>query len=78
MPLSAHTSPSIHAHVGCACQRLINVEYFFDHVRLEKMAFDGAIEAKDGMLRPNPDQPGFGLIWKQADMRKYQAYGQAG
>jgi L-alanine-DL-glutamate epimerase-like enolase superfamily enzyme len=72
MPLSAHTSPSIHAHVGCASQRLINVEYFFDHVRLEKMAFDGAIEAKGGMLRPDFSAPGFGLTWKQADMAQYQ------
>lgn len=75
MPLSAHTSPSIHAHAGCACQRLINVEYFFDHVRLEKMAFDGAIEAKKGMLQPDFGAPGFGLTWKEADMRQYQAYG---
>lgn len=74
MPLSAHTSPSIHAHVGCASQRLINVEYFFDHVRLEKMAFEGAIEAKNGMLCPNFDAPGFGLTFKEADMRRYQTY----
>lgn len=75
MPLSAHTSPSLHAHVGCACQRLINVEYFFDHVRVEKMAFDGAIEARDGMLRPDFGAPGFGLRWKEADMRRYQTFG---
>lgn len=75
MPLSAHTSPSIHAHAGCAAQRLINVEYFFDHVRLEKMAFDGAIEARDGMLHPDFSAPGFGLTWKQAGMRQYQSYG---
>lgn len=72
MPLSAHTSPSIHAHVGCASQRLINVEYFFDHVRLEKMAFDGAIEAVGGMLRPDFSAPGFGLAWKGADMERYR------
>jgi L-alanine-DL-glutamate epimerase-like enolase superfamily enzyme len=74
MPLSAHTSPSIHAHAGCACQRLIHVEYFFDHVRLEKMAFEGAIEATQGMLRPDFSAPGFGLAWKQPDMRPYQTY----
>lgn len=78
MPLSAHTSPSIHAHVGCACQRLINVEYFFDHVRLEKMAFDGAIEAKNGMLRPDFDRPGFGLVLKTADMSRHRTYSTAG
>ncbi|HVW85619.1 MAG TPA: enolase C-terminal domain-like protein, partial [Bryobacteraceae bacterium] len=39
MPLSAHTAPSVHAHVCCAGARVIHTEYFFDHVRLEKMAF---------------------------------------
>jgi L-alanine-DL-glutamate epimerase-like enolase superfamily enzyme len=75
MPLSAHTAPSIHAHACCASQRVIHTEYFFDHVRLEKMAFDGAIEAEKGMLRPNLDRPGLGLTWKAADMRPYQTYG---
>jgi L-alanine-DL-glutamate epimerase-like enolase superfamily enzyme len=74
LPLSAHTAPSIHAHVCCAAQRVVHTEYFFDHVRLEKMAFYGAIEAVDGMLRPNLDQSGFGLIWKQADMLSYRTY----
>lgn len=74
LPLSAHTAPSIHAHVCCAAQRVIHTEYFFDHVRLEKMAFDGAIEARDGMLRPNLNQPGFGLVWKQSDMLQYRVW----
>ena len=75
MPLSAHTSPSIHAHVCCAAQRAINVEYFFDHVRIEKMAFEGAIEAKQGVLTPDLSTPGFGLALKEEEMRKFQTYG---
>ncbi len=75
MPVSAHTAPSIHAHACCGTQRIINTEYFFDHVRLEKMAFDGAIEAKGGMLRPDLSTPGFGLVWKTQDMASYQVYG---
>ncbi|MBV9505905.1 MAG: mandelate racemase [Acidobacteriia bacterium] len=74
MPLSAHTAPSIHAHACCAAQRVIHTEYFFDHVRLESMAFDGAIEAKDGMLRPDLSRPGLGLTWKTADMARFQTY----
>jgi L-alanine-DL-glutamate epimerase-like enolase superfamily enzyme len=74
LPLSAHTAPSIHAHAGCAAQRAIHSEYFFDHVRLEAMAFEGAIEAKGGMLRPDSSRPGLGLIWKRADMLRYQTY----
>ncbi len=75
MPLSAHTSPSIHAHACCAAQRAINVEYFFDHARIEKMAFDGAIEVIDGVLTPDLSRPGFGLVLKETDMQQYQVYG---
>lgn len=75
LPLSAHTAPSIHAHACCAAQRAIHTEYFFDHVRLEKMAFDGAIEAQRGVLRPDLSRPGLGVIWKTADMLQFQTYG---
>ncbi|MDQ2947597.1 MAG: mandelate racemase [Acidobacteriota bacterium] len=75
MPLSAHTAPSIHAHVCCAAQRIINTEYFFDHVRVEHMAFDGAIEARDGMLWPDVSRAGLGLVWKTQDMLPFQVYG---
>jgi L-alanine-DL-glutamate epimerase-like enolase superfamily enzyme len=75
LPLSAHTAPSIHAHACGAAQQAIHSEYFFDHVRVEKMAFDGAIEALSGMLRPDPTRPGFGLTWKTADMVRFQSYG---
>lgn len=50
MPLSAHCAPPLHAHACCAAQRAINTEYFFDHIRIEKMAFEGAIEARAGAL----------------------------
>jgi len=72
MPLSAHTSPSIHAHACCGAQRAINVEYFFDHARIEKMAFDGAAEPKDGYLKPDLSAAGFGLKLKDADIEKYR------
>jgi L-alanine-DL-glutamate epimerase-like enolase superfamily enzyme len=75
MPLSAHTSPSIHAHACCGAQRAINVEYFYDHARIEKMAFDGALEVKNGMLCPDLTQPGFGLVLKERDMEGYRVYG---
>lgn len=39
------------------------------------MAFEGAVEARNGMLRPDLSQPGFGLVFKQADMQRYQVSG---
>jgi hypothetical protein len=53
---------------------VIHAEYFFDYIRIEKMAFDGAIEARDGVLRPDLSRPGLGLIWKTGDMLSYQVY----
>ena len=74
MPLSAHTSPSIHAHACCGAQRAINVEYFYDHARIESMAFEGAIRVKDGLLTPDLREPGFGLKVKTQDIAQYQSY----
>ncbi|HEY5212614.1 MAG TPA: enolase C-terminal domain-like protein [Acidobacteriaceae bacterium] len=74
MPLSAHTSPSIHAHACCGAQRAINVEYFYDHARIENMAFDGALEVTKGFLSPDLSRPGFGLVLKEIDMLPYRVY----
>ena len=72
LPFSAHTAPTIHAQVGCAAARLINVEYFFDHVRIERMLFDGTPERIGGCLRPDPDRPGLGLELKRADAERWK------
>ncbi len=32
VPLSAHTAPAIHSHLGCAATPLRHLEYFHDHV----------------------------------------------
>jgi L-alanine-DL-glutamate epimerase-like enolase superfamily enzyme len=74
-PFSAHTAPSLHAHAACALPSAINVEYFFDHYRIEQMFFEGALVPTDGMLRPDSTRPGFGLECKLLDMEKYKVYG---
>src|SRR5512146_2310880 len=43
LSLSAHCAPSLHAHLGCALPEVRHVEYFFDHVRIEHMLFEGAL-----------------------------------
>ena len=75
LPLSAHTAPSLHSHLCCAVASARNVEYFFDHVRIEGMFFDGAAKAREGTLRPDVSRPGFGLELKQPDVEKYRVYG---
>jgi L-alanine-DL-glutamate epimerase-like enolase superfamily enzyme len=67
MPISAHTAPSLHAHVGCAVSRLRHLEYFHDHVRIEQMLFDGALQPVRGVLTPDRTRPGNGLQLKRAD-----------
>jgi L-alanine-DL-glutamate epimerase-like enolase superfamily enzyme len=74
-PFSAHTAPSLHAHPACALPVAINVEYFFDHYRIEQMFFDGALKPLGGMLHPNSSRPGFGLECKLPDIEKYRVYG---
>jgi L-alanine-DL-glutamate epimerase-like enolase superfamily enzyme len=71
MPLSAHTAPSLHAHLCCAAPRARNVEYFHDHVRIEQMLFDGALHAVGGVLTPDRSRPGLGLTLKRRDAERF-------
>jgi L-alanine-DL-glutamate epimerase-like enolase superfamily enzyme len=73
VPLSAHTAPSIHAHVCCAVPPARHVEYFHDHVRIEEMLFDGVLKPVNGVLYPDPSRPGLGLELKKSDAVKYAA-----
>ena len=70
LPLSSHCAPSIHAHPCCAVGAR-HLEYFHDHVRIEHMLFDGALDPVDGALVPAHDRPGFGLAFKAADAQRY-------
>jgi L-alanine-DL-glutamate epimerase-like enolase superfamily enzyme len=73
LPFSAHTAPSIHAHLGCAVQPIRHLEYFHDHVRIEHMGFDGVLEPVGGKLQPDPERPGLGLTFRREEMREYAA-----
>ncbi|MGJ4931146.1 enolase C-terminal domain-like protein [Bradyrhizobium sp. HKCCYLS2038] len=69
--LSGHCAPALHLHVACAAPRLRHLEWFHDHVRIERMLFDGAPEPKDGMIRPDMNRPGHGLVFKHVDAARY-------
>lgn len=71
--LSAHTSPTIHAHVCAAVEPLAHVEYFHDHVRIEQLLFDGVPALQDGALCPDPAVPGMGLSLREHDVERYEA-----
>ena len=69
IPLSSHCAPALHVHVGCATPAMRHAEFFHDHVRIERMIFDGVPEPVAGTLRPGIE-PGLGLALKRADAQK--------
>lgn len=73
LPLSAHTSPALHAVVGTAVPDLENVEWFHDHVRIEDLFFSGLPELRDGALVPDPSRPGHGLSLRRDALTPYLA-----
>ena len=72
VPLSAHCAPALHAHPCCAAIPIRHIEYFYDHVRIEKMFFEGVLEPIDGELRPDLSRPGFGLEFKEKDAASFR------
>ena len=71
VPLSSHCGPSMHVHVCCAVPRAIHMEYFHDHVRIERMFFDGFCEPVNGIMSPDLSRPGAGLTLKEEDAASY-------
>jgi L-alanine-DL-glutamate epimerase-like enolase superfamily enzyme len=73
LPLSAHTAPTLHAHLCCAATPARHVEYFHDHARIEQMLFDGALVPSGGVLKPDLSRRGIGIIFKTSDAEPYRA-----
>jgi len=70
--LSGHCAPSLHLPVACAAPRMRNLEWFHDHVRIERMLFDGAPQPRGGMIRPDFERSGHGLEFKFKDAERYR------
>ena len=72
LQISGHCAPHLHAAVATAVPNLRHLEWFHDHVRIEGMFFDGALDPAGGTVRPDPDAPGLGLTWRAADAEPYR------
>jgi L-alanine-DL-glutamate epimerase-like enolase superfamily enzyme len=72
-PFSAHCAPAISAHVCAAMECALHIEYFHDHVRAERLLFDGTLDPSGGALRPDSSRPGLGLELKRADAERYES-----
>jgi len=73
VPLSSHCAPALHLPVCCAAPRIVHMEWFHDHVRIERAVFDGAPVPNSGVIAPALDRPGHGLILKRGDIEKIAA-----
>lgn len=71
VPVSAHTAPAIHHQICCAVPGARHLEYFHDHVRIERMFLDGFPEPQNGTLRPSRAEPGLGLTFRSSDAAPY-------
>lgn len=71
IPFSSHCAPSIHLHAALSLPRFYIAEYFFDHVRIEKMFFDGFCQPVNGYMVPDLSRTGNGLALKESDAKKY-------
>jgi L-alanine-DL-glutamate epimerase-like enolase superfamily enzyme len=72
IPLSTHCAPSMHLALACHSEQVVHLEYFHDHVRIERTFFEGFVEPRGGMLEPS-DAPGFGLEFKGREAEGYAA-----
>jgi L-alanine-DL-glutamate epimerase-like enolase superfamily enzyme len=72
LQVSGHCAPNLHAHVAAAVPNLRHLEYFHDHVRIETMLFDGALDPTGGTLRPDKSRPGLGLTLKEPNAAPYR------
>jgi L-alanine-DL-glutamate epimerase-like enolase superfamily enzyme len=73
LALSAHTAPLLHTHVCCAAAPVRHLEYFYDHVRIERLFFDGVLDPVKGELRPDLSRPGMGMEVKKKDLERFAA-----
>ncbi|MBV8233332.1 MAG: hypothetical protein JO329_25435 [Planctomycetaceae bacterium] len=75
VPFSAHCGPALHAPVAAVAPTLRHIEWFHDHVRIERMLLDGVPELHGGCIRLS-DRPGHGMRLKdeaRARLRRVDA-----
>lgn len=70
--ISGHCAPNLHAQVAASVPNFRHLEYFHDHVRIEGMLFDGALDPHRGVLCPDPSRPGLGLAVREADAQHFR------
>ncbi|MGB6059411.1 MAG: enolase C-terminal domain-like protein [Microthrixaceae bacterium] len=73
LQISGHCAPLLHLHPACCVPNIRHLEYFADHVRVDRMLFDGAREPASGRLSPDLSRPGLGLELRRGDAGKFSS-----
>jgi L-alanine-DL-glutamate epimerase-like enolase superfamily enzyme len=71
VPLSAHCAPALHLHPACAAESLVHLEWFHDHVRIERLLFDGAPALRDGQITVDRSRAGNGLALRRDEAERF-------
>ena len=77
VPLSTHCAPAIHVHLAAAARSVVNIEWFHDHERVERLLFDGTPVVVDGCTAPDRARPGLGLEMRDGDADRWQVWKSA-
>jgi L-alanine-DL-glutamate epimerase-like enolase superfamily enzyme len=72
IPFSSHCAPALHLHAALCLPSFYIAEYFFDHIRIESMLFDGVSPPEKGYLKPDLSRPGLGIEFKHRDAEKFK------
>jgi L-alanine-DL-glutamate epimerase-like enolase superfamily enzyme len=73
MQVSGHCAPNLHAPVAASTVNLRHLEWFHDHVRIESVLFDGALDPSGGTITPDRARTGHGLELNPAAADPYLA-----
>jgi L-alanine-DL-glutamate epimerase-like enolase superfamily enzyme len=71
LEISAHCAPHVHAAAAASVPNFRHLEWFHDHVRIEDMFFDGALDPTGGTVCPLAGI-GHGLELRTDDVAEYR------
>ncbi len=72
LEVSAHCAPHQHLAVAASVPNLRHLEWFHDHVRIERMLFDGSVTARGGDAPVDLDAPGNGLRFRIEQAQQFR------
>ncbi len=72
LEVSGHCAPNLHAPVAAAVPNLRHLEWFHDHVRIERMLFDGSLDPSGGVVTPDPSARGHGMTLRPAVAERFR------